>query len=140
MADGSERWIATITAALLRRGRALQLASLVLVLLTALTGSGRPLPFLGVLMAAALEAWFAFRVAFDADLFEALARSDGDLAGFDAAMRALGLMSRERQVGSLADRARRAIRLLMWQAACLVLQTGILAAGVIGPLLGGRLA
>ena len=138
MADGSERWIATITAALLRRGRALQLASLVLILLAALTAPASPLPFLGVLLAAALEGWFAFRVAFDADLFEALARSDGDLAGFDAAMRALGLMSPERQVGSLTDRAKRAIRLLMWQAACLVLQIGIFAAGSIGPWLIGK--
>ena len=140
MADGFERWIATVTGALLRRGRALQLASLVLILLAGLSGSGRPLPFLGVLMAAAVEAWFAFRVALDADLFEALARSDVDLAGFDAAMRALGLMAPERQVGSIADRAKRAIRLLKWQAACLVLQTGILTAGVIGPLLGGIFA
>lgn len=137
MADGGERWIATITVALLRRGRALQLASIVLILLSCLSAF-HPLPFLGMLAAAAVEAWFAFRVAFDADLFEALARSDGDLAGFDAAMRALGLMSPERQVGSLTDRAKRAIRLLMWQAACLVLQIGIFAAGSIGPWLIGK--
>ena len=139
MADGSERWIATITAALLRRGRALQLASLATILLACL-GAFHPLPFLGVLAAAAVEAWFAFRVALDADLFEALARSDGDLAGFDAAMRALGLMPVERQVGSIADRARRAIGLLKWQGACLVVQIGILAVGVIAPLLSDKFA
>jgi len=140
VADGSERWIATITVALLRRGRALQLASLVLILLACFSALANPLLLLGVLLSAAAEAWFAFRVAFDADLFEALARSEGDLAGFDAAMRALGLMPPERQVGSIADRAKRAVRLLMWQAACLVLQTGIFAAGSIGPWLIGIFA
>jgi hypothetical protein len=105
------------------------MASLVVILVAGLVAPSWPWLFIAILAAGIVEGWLALRVAFDADLFAALAREDGDLASFDAAMLNLGLMPAERQVGTVAQRAKRAIRLLKWQGACLLVQVLLLAGG-----------
>ncbi|WP_342361026.1 hypothetical protein [Terrarubrum flagellatum] len=122
-------WIASITAALLARGRMIHgaamgvtAATLVIALLTGGVSARLSLASLAaaaVFFCAALEFWLAARVAFDAELFAALARRN-DLAGFDRAMTTLGLMKSGKTGRAMAERAQGARRLLRMQALAFV--------------------
>ena len=125
-------WSAAITAAVLRRGAMLHVASLVLTL-GALLGGATLKSYVGWLIAAAIvfvlglgEFWLAARVALDADLFNALAARQSDLAGFDRAMQSLGLMPAGKTGRPLETRVRGAFRLLKLQALMLGLQVAVL--------------
>lgn len=129
-------WTARIVAAALHRGAMIHQLSLaasmiaILVLICVAAGLFRLslgiVWFAALLIVGAVEFWLAARVRFDADLFDALARSDGDLAGFDKAMLALDLMPASKAGRPMAARAQGAMRLLRWQAAALVAQCALL--------------
>jgi len=116
-------WTATLAASLLRRGRALAVVTGVLLAaafaasLAALMLGQRllALGFAASLLPGLVSLWFSFRTALDADLFDAIVRH-GDLAAFDRAMRALGLMKADRAGRSLEVRVEGAMRLLKAQA------------------------
>jgi hypothetical protein len=94
-------------------------------------------------MAGLCEAFFAARVALDADLFGQIARGDLDLERLDAAMDRLGLASPEKLARPLRPRIDGALRLLRLQAAWFLLQLAatigvMLVFAIIWLALGGR--
>lgn len=123
---------AAITASLLGIGRSLSLASGLLLLLAAgLWVTGHPvrmIPFIGTLLLALLQAYFAQRVRFDADIFSFWAnRWNGsgnpidDLDAFDARVgrKSSGTDSLQ---ANLTRRKHGALRLLRYQAFSAALQ------------------
>jgi hypothetical protein len=122
-------WTAAIAASLLRRGRALAVvAGVVLVaafgasLASVLFGQKLlALGFAATLLPGLVSLWFAFRTALDADLFDAIARH-GDLAAFDRAMLALGLMKADHAGRPLEARVEGALHLLRQQAVAVGIQ------------------
>ncbi|MBN9064203.1 MAG: hypothetical protein J0H41_17485 [Rhizobiales bacterium] len=124
-------WIGLVAAAALKRGALIHRASMLMtgvsliVLLCATMGAAHGQA--GALLAAvallcgAAEFGLAARVAFDADLFAALAR-DGDLPGFDRAMTGLSLMPVTKAGRPMEARAKGALRLLKRQAFVLAAQ------------------
>lgn len=138
-------WLATIGAALARRGRPLQstavalgAAELGLAIALAMTKPER----WGWAMALISTAQFGLigvglylgqRVALDADLFAALARRP-DPAGFDAAMIELGLIKPSGAGRAMRDRVAGLKRLLSWQAGAIVLQMALIAVLLFGGL------
>lgn len=143
-------WTATITASLLRRGRALGvLAGALLVVVTAAGFAalmlGQKLAafgFAATLLPGLVSLWFSFRTALDADLFEGIVRH-GDLVAFDRAMLALGFMKADRAGRPLEARVEGALRLLKAQAVAvgvqmlMLLATAVLLAFVM-PAIGAR--
>ena len=125
-------WSATIAAAVLRRGAMIHTLSLLLAGVAVLVGGVAPLGAAllaaagAIVVLAAVEFWLASRVALDADLFDALAARHTDLAGFDRAMRGLGLMPPGKTGRPLDARIRGAFRLLKLQALTLGLQIAVL--------------
>ena len=139
-AAGGGTWMATIAAALLRRGTMIHAASLTLTLSTLLAGAawsilaaGHGLAWLSVGAAIVLpgivEFWLAARVALDAELFDAIAAREADLDGLDRAMQALGLMPQDKAGRALGKRVQGAFRLLKLQALVLGLQVSVLVLG-----------
>jgi len=137
--------LAAVTADLLRQGRSLHVAS---VVLTVAAGVGVPLlavlqprvwPMAGASLALLFglaEAWFALRVGFDRQIFERFAgHATPPLAPsqFDRVLVALGLATAETPGRTMADRVRGCARLLRLQVLAFVLQIAAL-------LLGGWLA
>ena len=137
-----ERSLMATTAALLAQGRLLDglsrpltlfaLGSLLVAPLLAMPLSWSLLMLLVAIGGVGLvQAYFAFRVAFDAALFQALSAGDAlnGLPGLDGALAALRLMP-ERKAGRLAEaRARGAMRLLLFQASLIVLQVVLIVGG-----------
>lgn len=123
-----DAWTATVAAAALKRGAMIHRASMLANGFSLLIIVGVPAGLLharagGLLATLALiggtaEFALAARIAFDADLFAALARRT-DLAGFDKAMTGLGLMSPAKAGRPMTARAEGAMRLLRRQTACL---------------------
>lgn len=134
-ADGT--WSAAIAAAVLRRGAMIHTVSLLLAGVAVLVGGAarQDVTFLAaagvIVVLAAVEFWLASRVALDADLFDALASRDTDLAGFDRAMLGLGLMPPGKAGRPLDARIRGAFRLLGLQALTLGLQVALLVVFVL---------
>ena len=137
-----DRWSATIAAAILRRGSMVHAASLVLTIAalltcavaTTLAPEHRPLWLVAaaiVLAAGVAESWLAARVVIDADLFDAIAASGGDLEGFDRAMINLGLMRVDKASRALVARIASALRLLKLQLAALAVQLAVFVAGIL---------
>jgi hypothetical protein len=126
--------IAAVTAMLLRQGRNLDGLSRGLTLLGALVIFLGPFPWIGsgMVLAGAVQSWFAFRVGFDAGLFAALGRGEGTLASMDAALVALGLMPEGKVGRDIALRATGAKRLLLLQVVALLVQIAlcVIAAGL----------
>ena len=143
-------WTALILASLLRRGRALAVVAGVLLAVATAASlvalmHGQKLAALGFaasLLPGLVALWFSFRTALDADLFEGIARH-GDLAAFDRAMLALGLMKAERAGRPLEARGEGALRLLKAQAVAvgaqmlMLLTTAVFLAFVM-PAIGAR--
>jgi hypothetical protein len=136
------RWSATIAAAILRRGSMAHVASLILTIaalvccavVTTLAPEPRRLWLVVaaiVVAAGVAESWLAARVVLDADLFDAIAASGGDLEGFDRAMIKLGLMRVDKASRALVARIASALRLLKLQLAALGLQLGMFVAGIL---------
>lgn len=134
---GDDAWSAAIAAAVLRRGAMVHAASLLLVGLAVVVGAAAraDVAFLiaaGVIvLLGAVEFWLAARVALDADLLDAIAARRADLAGFDRAMRGLGLMPPAKAGRQIDVRIRGALRLLKLQAATLGLQVVVLVAFIL---------
>jgi hypothetical protein len=137
-----DSWSATVAAAILRRGSMVHVASLILtvaaLLCCAMATTFAPehrLLWLAaaavVLAAGVVESWLAARVLLDADLFDAIAASGGDLEGFDRAMVNLGLMRIDKASRALVARIASALRLLKLQLAALGLQLGVFVAGIL---------
>lgn len=146
MSSGAAQAMIETTGALLRQGRTLDhlsrlLTVAALVMLIGARGLGVASPALvGALVLAVLaglaEAYFAIRVAFDADLFDRLrdpARMD--LAALDAALVQLGLLPASRSGRPLEQRIAGAQRLLYKQGTALVIQIAVLLAGAAAVLL-----
>jgi hypothetical protein len=135
-------WPATIAGALLRRGAMVHTASLILGMAALLTGVAMSLvgvkPGAGwltvgtaVVVLGAVEFWLAGRVAFDAELFQAIAAKGGDLEGFDRAMQALGFMPSHKAGRPIDARVRGATRLFRLQGATFAAQIAVLLAGAL---------
>jgi hypothetical protein len=135
-----ETWSAAIAGAVLRRGAMVHAASLVLTMaallasvavafVTAKPGAVWLSVGVAVVLLGAVEFWLAARVALDAELFDTIAGKGADLAGFDRAMLALGLMPVNKANRALALRIRGALRLLRLQALALAAQVVVLIAG-----------
>ncbi|MFI4994680.1 MAG: hypothetical protein ACHQAQ_02695 [Hyphomicrobiales bacterium] len=132
-----------VMAAVLRRGHMLHLFSTPLTVASFIA-----IPALAVLagpplftidasvtfIAGVCEAFFAARVALDADLFGELAKGHLDLDGLDTAMDRLGLASKSKLGRPLEARVDGALRLLRLQAGWLLLQlaTSVAVMALIG--------
>lgn len=137
---------ASVAAAVLRRGKMLHAASL---LLTAVGLSqlciahftAQHLGAYGILLAGAtvvagmLEFYYALRVAFDAEIFGLFAHPE-DIPSFDAVMTRMGLMPGEKSGRPLDARIAGAFSLLKKQAYCLAAQI-LLAAGSLSAMITG---
>ncbi|WP_434581305.1 hypothetical protein J3P95_03600 [Pseudomonas sp. Z5-35] len=131
-------------ASLLRRGQSLDQFSTGLTLLAALIGLGQWLvgsidPWLlllsfGVFVLGMQEKYLAFRVAFDADLFQIVADAGKPLTerteALDAALANLGLQPVERGGRSWPERSHGSMRLLRRQALSVATQA-VLTVSVI---------
>lgn len=131
-------------ASLLRRGHSLDQFSTGLTLLAALLGLGQWLlsrmdPWLLLFSAmlftlGVLQKYWAFRVAFDADLFQRVADGTQPLAerteALDRALNALGLQPAERGGRLWTERSHGALRLLRRQSLLLAAQV-VLTLGFI---------
>jgi hypothetical protein len=135
-------WSATIAGALLRRGAMVHTASLILGMAALLTGVA--ISFVGakpgagwlavgtaVVVLGTVEFWLAGRVAFDAELFQAIAAKGGDLEGFDSAMQALGVMPSHKAGRPIGARVRGAMRLFRLQGSTFAAQIAVLLAGAL---------
>jgi hypothetical protein len=133
MSAAAERAMLGIAAELLAQGRALHLVSALVTaaaLGLAAIGPASPVAQAALvisLLAGAAETGLAVRTGFDAGLFGRLA-AGLDLADLDAGMRALGLMPARKTGRPVAARIAGAKRLLVWQAAVVLLQAACLAA------------
>ncbi|VVP57975.1 hypothetical protein [Pseudomonas fluorescens] len=139
-----------VVASLLRRGRTLDQLSTGLTMLGVLFGVLQLLLFTSVVLGQTLSAWlivvgliqkyWAIRVAFDADLFELVAR-DADVLpdrtqALDQVLQNLGLQPANRAGRPWDERQRGALKLLRNQAALLGAQVvPILAAILASPWL-----
>lgn len=140
-----------IVAALLRRGRALDLLSQALTLLALTFGlaqllTGAIVALYSVLVAAVVVAglwqlYWALRVGLDAELFELMAADAGRLAertqALDRALVRLHFQPDERTGRSWPERQQGALRLLRYQASLIAAQVLMLLVGIlIFPWLG----
>lgn len=133
-----------VVASLLRRGRSLDHLSTGITLLSLVLGLTQlwitpPSPLLMILVAAMvliglIEKYYAFRVAFDADLFQNLADDANQLndrtVELDQALSALGLQPVDKQARSWALRSKGALKLLRQQVLFIALEL-ILMLGAI---------
>ncbi|MES9944686.1 MAG: hypothetical protein ABW080_07010 [Candidatus Thiodiazotropha sp.] len=128
---------AAFTSSLLGIGRSVSLASgLVLAISTGLWILGHPvhlIPFIGSILLALLQGYFAQRVRFDADIFRFWAnRWDGsvnpieDLNAFDARVGRIS-SDAESVEANLAQRKHGALRLLSYQVFSAVMQLLLMA-------------
>ncbi len=139
----ADRVIVGVTADLLDRGRTIDALSSALTIAAALclllfaTGVGEAFRSTAIWFTLAivgfglLAKYLAVRVAFDAALLHRCATDQMPTTEFDAAMRALGLMSANKTGRNWTDRCLGARRLLTLQAILLVVQTTALAFAVI---------
>lgn len=135
--------IAAVTAAVLRQGRLMHYASLMLsvfamiqlLLLHAaecrLSGTALWLPMLALLLGLA-ELVFAMRVALDARLFGTIENNTLSASDLDDALLRLGLIHRKTDPRSMQNRAKGALRLIKLQTLCLTCQTLALIPGLGG--------
>lgn len=133
-----------VAGALLAQGRRIDrlsqpvtAAALIALLVLPLTTGAPNGPALAIAVAVVLaglaEAWFGFRVGFDAALFRRLAmQPDGpDLAGLDVALSRLGLVAAEKAGRPAGERALGAQRLLYRQGLLFVLQAALILIGAV---------
>jgi hypothetical protein len=145
-----DRALLSVTADLLEQGRhvnrlslPLTVVALAAALMAALATAS--IPFLAAVtlavLAGAAQTYLALRVAFDTRVLRRLAGEEPqgrlDIASFDAACRALGLMPPHKLGRPIAERVRGSIRLLSLQSAACAIQVAalvvagwLLAAGV----------
>jgi hypothetical protein len=131
----------SIAAALLRQGRTINLASCCFTLAAlagALLGSSGAVPLVLLLAAILLgmaQVYLAIRVGFDAALFDGLAQqaagAKADLAAFDRAMLALGLLPAEKVGRDVAPRIVGARRLFSLQIAAMACQGAAIVAAIL---------
>jgi hypothetical protein len=133
-----------VVASLLRRGRALDNLSTGVMLLGLALGLSQlwintVSPLLLILVAAIvliglIEKYYAFRVAFDADLFQNIANDANQLndrtVDLDHALTTLGLLPVDKQTRSWAVRSQGALKLLRQQVLFLALEL-VLVLGAI---------
>ncbi|EJO94582.1 hypothetical protein A471_05776 [Ectopseudomonas mendocina DLHK] len=132
-----------LVAALLRRGRSLDLFSSALSLVAVIFGLapwlGAPASLALALICTALlilglaEKYWALRVALDAELFQRLAEAgeqlDSQTRALDQALQKLGLQNAQLAGRDWSLRAQGALGLLRKQALCLLLQSVIVVLG-----------
>ncbi|MGK8439635.1 hypothetical protein ACRS3X_20260 [Ectopseudomonas hydrolytica] len=132
-----------LVAALLRRGRSLDLFSSTLSLVAVIFGLapwlGAPASLALALICTALlilglaEKYWALRVALDAELFQRLAEAgeqlDSQTRALDQALQKLGLQNAQLAGRDWSLRAQGALGLLRKQALCLLLQSVIVVLG-----------
>jgi hypothetical protein len=100
----------------------------------ALAGHGTGYTLVAMVLLAALEKYYAFRVALDARLFALLGEPGiNDSAAFDSAL--VSLSGQAALPRSLQDRWRGARKLWIKQAACFAVQAVLLVGSVLGHLL-----
>lgn len=134
-----------IVASLLRRGRALDTLSTGVTLLSLALGLTQlwitPVSLLLMLLVAAIvligliEKYYAFRVAFDADLFQNLANDASQLndrtVDLDHALGVLGLQPVDQQPRSWALRSQGALKLLRQQVLFLALELVLMLGAIL---------
>ena len=127
--------LAAAAAALLAQGKVVDGVSRLLTAgsligLVAFPGMSRlaTATFVAAALLGLAETYFAVRVGLDAALFRRLAKVP-DLAGFDAAMLRLGLLSQAKAGRPVEARVAGARRLFTRQAAALALQSAVLIGG-----------
>ena len=128
-----------VVASLLRRGRSLDQLSMGLSVLGVLLGLA-PLLFSTIslwclvisawlVLSGLLQKYWAFRVAFDADLFQLMAQDPGNLSdrteALDQALQDLGLQPRQSAARPWAERSRGALGLLKRQALLVIVQISL---------------
>jgi len=128
-----------VVASLLRRGRALDQLSMGLTVLGVLLGLV-PLLFSTIslwclvvsawlVLSGLLQKYWAFRVAFDADLFQLMAQDPSNLSdrteALDQALQDLGLQPRQSANRPWAERSRGALGLLKRQALLVLVQISL---------------
>jgi hypothetical protein len=141
--DPAARRLALVTSVLLEQGRRIDrlswpvtAAALIALLVLPLTTGVPSTPALAIATAVVLaglaEAYFGFRVGFDAALFRSLAAlAVGlDFAGLDLALSQLGLTAPTKTGRPIVDRARGARRLLNRQGMLFGLQVALILIGV----------
>lgn len=140
MSGGPAQAMLEVVTALLRQGRTidhlsrlLTVAALVM-LIGAIAFGVASKPLMAALafavLAGAAETYFAFRVGFDADLFDRLREPARlDLAALDAALMQLGLAPASKSGRPLDQRIAGAQRLLYKQGLALVIQMAVLLCG-----------
>ena len=134
-----------VVASLLRRGRALDNLSTGVMLLGLALGLGQlwistVSPLLLILVAAIvliglIEKYYAFRVAFDADLFQNIANDANQLndrtVDLDHALTTLGLLPVDKQTRSWAVRSQGALKLLRQQVLFLALELVLMLGAIL---------
>lgn len=134
-----------VVASLLRRGRALDNLSTGVTLLGLALGLSQlwintVSPLLLILVAAIvliglIEKYYAFRVAFDADLFQNIANDANQLndrtVDLDHALTALGLLPVDKQARSWAVRSQGALKLLRQQVLFLALELVLMLGAIL---------
>ena len=142
MSGGAEQAMLEVASALLRQGRTIDRLSrlLTVAVLLMLIGAvafgvaskALVLALALAVLAGATEAYFAFRVGFDADLFDRLREpARMDLAALDAALMQLGLLPAGKGGRPLEQRVAGAQRLLYKQGFALVIQMAVLLCGAV---------
>jgi hypothetical protein len=134
-----------VVASLLRRGRALDNLSTGVMLLGLALGLSQlwintVSPLLLILVAAIvliglIEKYYAFRVAFDADLFQNIANDANQLndrtVDLDHALTTLGLLPVDKQTRSWAVRSQGALKLLRQQVLFLALELVLMLGAIL---------
>lgn len=134
-----------VVASLLRRGRALDNLSTGVMLLGLALGLSQlwintVSPLLLILVAAIvliglIEKYYAFRVAFDADLFQNIANDANQLndrtVDLDHALTTLGLLPVDKQARSWAVRSQGALKLLRQQVLFLALELVLMLGAIL---------
>lgn len=134
-----------VVASLLRRGRALDNLSTGVTLLGLALGLSQlwintVSPLLLILVAAIvliglIEKYYAFRVAFDADLFQNIANDANQLndrtVDLDHALTALGLLPVDKQARSWAVRSQGALKMLRQQVLFLALELVLMLGAIL---------
>jgi hypothetical protein len=142
MSGGAEQAMLEVASALLQQGRTIDRLSRLLTVAALLMLFGAiafgvaskalVVAFALAVLAGVGEAYFAFRVGFDAALFDRLREpARMDLAALDAAMMQLGLLPAGKSGRPLEQRIAGARRLLCKQGLALVIQVAVLLCGAV---------
>ena len=117
-----------VLASLLKTGKCIDHASSVMLLCTMFFVLQRPDPigFFPSVLIGMLQKYFAWRVAFDAELFAVLSQAPSETATLDGALVSLFGKKKVRPNRSMQSRWSGAKSLLVWQASCAMAQFALL--------------